>query len=382
VEVTLVTWRVIDVSMDEEREMIVHPRPSAIVAALYTLRDLDVDVAILHGPAGCSFKHSRLLEEDGMHVLTSAMNESNFVFGGHDSLVTVLRKAVELFQPELIGVVGTCSSMIIGEDLQQAVEESGIRAKCKAIVVNVHAGYRDNTIGVILTLESAYKSGLISGAEFERQKRMLEAATRLEKDVGAACKSYIPPSKGDSKIDVATRLLKLMRNGKKGICVLNAKKETAFMFADILRAVNTVARPAHIINIANLDRGVGLRKVKGYAGKIMDELAADGCAIDHLTGGLDEYPIAGERAAALIRDLYSSYDFAVLLGIPHALPLNRHNKTMEIFSVTNGPRTIEPLKWLGHDHAVLEVDLHPKTMGATGIIASEFGDTLLKLSAL
>ena len=154
------------------------------------------------------------------------------------------------------------------------------------------------------------------------------------------------------------------------------------MFADILRAVNTVARPAHLINIANLDGGVGLRKVKGYAGKILDELAADGCAIDHLTGGLDEYPIAGERAAALISNLYSSYDFAVLLGIPHALPLDTENTTMEIFSVTNGPRTIEPLKWLGHDHAVLEVDLHPKTMGATGIIASEFGDTLLKLNAL
>jgi uncharacterized membrane protein len=52
---------------------------------------------------------------------------------------------------------------------------------------------------------------------------------------------------------------------------------------------------------------------------------------------------------------------------------------MEIFSVTNGPRTIEPLKWLGHEHAVLEIDLHPKTMGATGIIPSEFGDTLVKL---
>ena len=29
---------------------IIHPRPSSIVAALYTLRDLNVDVAILHGP--------------------------------------------------------------------------------------------------------------------------------------------------------------------------------------------------------------------------------------------------------------------------------------------------------------------------------------------
>lgn len=364
-------------SEEIEMEMILHPRPNAIVAALYTLRDLDVDVAVMHGPAGCSFKHSRLLEEDGMHVLTSAMNESNFVFGGQDALVKVLRKAEEMFHPELMGVVGTCSSMIIGEDLHQAVEESGIGGK--VIAVNVHAGYRDNTVGVILTLESAYKSGIISGEEFERQKSMLEVATRLEKEVGAACKSYIPPSKGDSKIDVANRLLELIGKGKKGICVLNAKKETAFMFADILRAVNKVAEPSQIINIANLDKEVGLKKIRGYSETILDELAADGIAIDHIIGGLDEYPVAGEKAAALIRDLYSSYDFAVLLGIPHAVLLEKYGIKMETFSVTNGPRTIEPLKWLGHDHVVLEIDLHPKTMGATGIIPSEFGDTLLKL---
>lgn len=368
---------------ETETEMILHPRPSAIVAALYTLRDLDVDVAVMHGPAGCSFKHSRLLEEDGMHVLTTGMNESNFVFGGYDLLVDVLRKAEEMFQPELMGVVGTCASMIIGENLQQAVEESGVKAKCNVIAVDMHAGYRDNTVGVILTLESAYKAGIISGTEFKRQKRMLEAATRLEKEVGAACRSYIPPSKGDSKIDVANRLLELIDAGKKGVCVLDAKKETVFMFADMLRAVNKVATAhSQIVNIANLDKEVGLKKIRGYSETILNELDADGIKIDHIIGGLDEYAVAGDKAAALIDDFYADYDFAVLLGIAHGVPLKRYGIKTEIFSVTNGPRTIEPLKWLGHDHAVLEIDLHPKTMGATGIIASEFGDTLLKLKAV
>lgn len=364
-----------------EMEMVLHSRPSAIVAALYTLRDLDVDAAVLHGPAGCSFKHSRLLEEDGMRVLTTAMNESDFVFGGHDALVKVLRRVEEMFQPRLMGVVGTCSSMIIGEDLHQAVEESGVG--CKVIAVDVHAGYRENTIGVILTLESAYKSGIISHDELERQKRMLEQATRLEVEVGAASRSYIPPSKGDSKIAVANRLLELIAAGKKGVCFLNAKKETAFVFADILKAVNKVAASSssssQIINIANLDKTVGLRKIKGYSEKILDELAADGLVIDHIVGGLDEYPVAGEKAAIVFRDFYRSYDFAVLLGIPHGVPLAKYGIKTEIFSVTNGPRTIEPLKWLGNDHVVLEIDLHPRTMGATGIIPSEFGDTLLRL---
>ena len=71
--------------------MIIHPRPSSIVAALYTLRDLNVDVAIMHGPSGCSFKHARLLEEDGIHVVTTGLEENSFVFGGHERLVKLIK---------------------------------------------------------------------------------------------------------------------------------------------------------------------------------------------------------------------------------------------------------------------------------------------------
>ena len=78
----------------EKEPLIMHPRPSSIVAALYTLRDLDTDVVILHGPPGCSFKHARLLEEDGMRVVTTSLDESGFVFGGHDALVEVLEKVI------------------------------------------------------------------------------------------------------------------------------------------------------------------------------------------------------------------------------------------------------------------------------------------------
>ena len=364
--------------MSEENveRMVWHPRPSAIVAALYTLRDLDVDVAILHGPAGCCFRHSRMLEEDGMRVLTTAMEESDFVFGGHKLLVNALRFAEERFKPSLMGVVGTCSSMIIGEDLEKAVADSGV--KCKVITLKVHAGYRDNTIGVIRTLEAAMSAGIISEEEFERQKRVLERATEIEKRVGAASSEYIPPSKGDSKIAVAERLLELLREGKRGVCVLNAKKETAFMFADILRALNKVAKEGQVVNIANLNKNVGLKRIRGYAERILNELNAENIKIHHITGGLDEYAVAGERAAKIICEEYADYDFAVLVGVPHAvLPIP---SGFEIFSVTNGPRTVEPLKSLGHHHVVLELDLHPKTMGATHILPSEFGDAILRLS--
>ena len=106
-----------------------HPRPSPIAASLYTLRDLNADVIILHGPHGCCFRTGRLLENDGVRVVTTAMSENDFIFGAAEKLEETLREVEELFHPQLVGVVGTCASMIIGEDMQEAVQSAGSRPK-------------------------------------------------------------------------------------------------------------------------------------------------------------------------------------------------------------------------------------------------------------
>jgi nitrogenase molybdenum-iron protein alpha/beta subunit len=91
-------------SSEVKKIQILHPRPSSIVAALYTLRDLGADVIILHGPSGCCFKHARLLEEDGVRVLTTSLDEAGFVFGGQAALTRLLKKAKDLFNPKLMAV--------------------------------------------------------------------------------------------------------------------------------------------------------------------------------------------------------------------------------------------------------------------------------------
>jgi hypothetical protein len=100
--------------------------------------------------------------------------------------------------------------------------------------------------------------------------------------------------------------------------------------------------------------------------------------VDHVTGGLDEYPMAGEDAARVIKENYSDYDYVVLSGVPHAIPYEAI-EGMEIFSITNGPRQVQPLRDAGHGHVMVEVDLHPKTLGVRGMVESEFGETLRSL---
>lgn len=353
-----------------------HPRPSSIVAALYTLRDLQVDVAVLHGPSGCSFKHARLLEEDGIRVLTTSLGDEEFVFGGQKTLEELLRFAESEFHPNRIAVVGTCVSMIIGEDLEAGIEGSGISTP--AIAVSIHAGFRENIEGVLAALEPALRAGWISEEEFARQKRILQAANAIEHSRGAASKTYIQPSRGDLKHAAAAELLDVIRAGKKTLVVMNAKKETAYMFADYLCAVHEAAEKtapdADIHYLCNLENR-GLPKVRADAEQILSELKSRGIN-PKLAGALDEYGENGSTIEKIIRE--EKPEVLVLAGVPHAVSPEALNG-ITVFSSTNGPRQAAPLKEQGHDYVIVELDLHPKTIGVHSIVESEFGAVLRSL---
>jgi putative methanogenesis marker 13 metalloprotein len=349
-----------------------HPRPSSIVAALYTARDLEVDVSVLHGPSGCSFKHARLLEEDGMHVLTTSLADNEFIFGGQNPLEDVLRYAEEHFSPNRMAVIGTCVAMIIGEDLHSAIDGAGITTP--TIAVDIHAGYPENIAGVLATLEAAEGAGWISEDELARQRYMMERANEVERLRGAASKAYIEPSRGDLKHIAAKRLFELAKSTAKGVAILNAKKETAYMFADELIALHDTCPDANITYIANLDQR-GLPKTRADAQRIYEQMVKRG-AVPELIGALDEYGANGESLGKRIREI--SPAFALIAGVPHAIP-PEYTYGVECFSITNGPRQVEPLRSIGHQHVMVEVDLHPKTLGVRDIVESEFGAVLRSL---
>jgi len=349
-----------------------HPRPSSIVAALYTARDLKAGVAILHGPSGCSFKHARLLEEDGMHVLTTSLADNEFIFGGQKPLEDVLRYAENHFRPERMVVIGTCVSMIIGEDLQSAIDGAGIVTP--TIAVDIHAGYLDNIAGVLATLEAACEAGWISPDELLRQHFLMEKASEVERLRGAASKPYIEPSRGDLKHVAACRLLELARSGKKGVAILNAKKETAYMFADELVALHDTCPDADITYIANLDQR-GLPKTRLDADRILKEMRGHGIKPE-VIGALDEYGANGDLLGKKLTETGPA--FALICGVPHAIS-PEFTQGIECFAVTNGPRQVEPLREIGYQHVIVEIDLHPKTLGVRDIVESEFGAVLRSL---
>jgi Ni-sirohydrochlorin a,c-diamide reductive cyclase subunit CfbD len=350
-----------------------HPRPSPIAASLYTLRDMNADVIILHGPHGCCFRTGRLLENDGVRVVTTAMSENDFIFGASEKLEDTLRKVDEMFSPKLVGVVGTCVSMIIGEDMKEAVKNANINGKVLTIESHGGLGEGDNTEGAIAVLNAAAKEGVIPITEMERQNRMLKLATEIEKTRGMAQGEYIKPSYGDNKVKVAKLVLKAFKKGDKIAIVLNAKKETSYLFSDILKIPFEKFHPNNLPTIiANLDEKVGLPRIRQHAVNIRKELVDNGIKIDAITGGLDEYPVTGKKAVKILKE--GNFDMVVVAGVPHALPIEEIEATS--IAVTDGPRLVEPLKKLGYTHVVTELDAHAKTLGTDRIVPSDFGDAL------
>jgi putative methanogenesis marker 13 metalloprotein len=352
---------------------VLHPRPNPIIAAMYTLRDLDADVILMHGPAGCGFMAARRLEEAGVRVMTTGMQENDLIFGAEEKLIRILKNVDERFHPRLIGVVGTCASMIIGENLDGAVKKAGVRAV--VLPIDVHGCSGPNTSGAIRTLEVAAERGVISAEERDRQKSMLTRATAIEKERGLTSREYLEPHPGATKLAVGLEIVKVLRRGGKVAVALNAKKETAYGFADTMRAVQ-FARDrvgGEVVHIGNLDPNIGLPRIRRYASNILRDLREGGVYAPVMTGGLDEYPVAGEKASLALEE--SRADLRIVAGLPHAVPGIREEDIL----VTDQPRELRNYIDQGFRLSVGEVNTHADVMSTDKVLYSELGNTIREI---
>ena len=228
--------------------------------------------------------------------------------------------------------------MQIGEDLKEPIANLGL--DCVILPVESHGGFGegDNTEGAIAVLNAAVEYGVIPQEEADRQNEMLRLATEVEKTRGMAQGKYIKPNFGDNKEKVARIVVKAIKEGKKVAFVLNAKKETSYLFADIL----------------NCDFS-----------KLVDGAVDIAC----ITGGLDEYPVTPRKAEEYLKEWEP--DLVIVAGVPHAFYVEELD--CETIAVTDGPRLVQPLNELGYSHVIAELDAHSKTLGVDEIVDSDFG---------
>ena len=125
-----------------------------------------------------------------------------------------------------------------------------------------------------------------------------------------------------------------------------------------------------MINVGNLSTDVGLLRIKRYAEDIKNNFESNGISIDYVSGGMDEYPIAGKNAIEYLKD--KEFDLLVAVGIPQALP----TIDKESIAVTNGPREVHPLEDVGYKYVTVEIASHSTVMGTREIVLSELGEAI------
>jgi hypothetical protein len=156
-----------------------------------------------------------------------------------------------------------------------------------------------------------------------------------------------------------------------------AKKELAYRFADIFKAVDEARRKVggETFFIGNTDTDAGLPRIRRYASDVTAELRSCGITV-HAEGGLDEYAFAGKRMRSRVEEF--APDLLVLAGIPH---FYGHMDPSDIL-ITDQPRQLANYISQGYGYAVGEISSHQAVMGTRSIIPLETGDTLREICGI
>ncbi|AEG16826.1 Nitrogenase [Desulfofundulus kuznetsovii DSM 6115] len=103
------------------RAVVINPNRTCMpLGAMWAVLGVRKAIPFVQGAQGCTtyvrYTFCRIFKEPAL-IATASFHEDAAVFGGRRNLVEGIRNLVVRYWPELIGVVTTCSSEIIGDDM-------------------------------------------------------------------------------------------------------------------------------------------------------------------------------------------------------------------------------------------------------------------------
>jgi nitrogenase molybdenum-iron protein beta chain len=107
--------------IEKDRNVVINPlKTCQPLGAMFAITGINKGFPIVHGSQGCStfvrYGFARHFREPSEIAVTS-LHEDAAVFGGRKNLVTGIENLAVRFKPDVIGVITTCSSEIIGDDV-------------------------------------------------------------------------------------------------------------------------------------------------------------------------------------------------------------------------------------------------------------------------
>lgn len=92
------------------------------MGGILAFKGLEQSMVMIHGSQGCSTYMRRHISEhfnEPVDVASSSLNEKGTVYGGEKSLKLGLDNLIKAYSPKIIGILTTCLSETIGEDIDR-----------------------------------------------------------------------------------------------------------------------------------------------------------------------------------------------------------------------------------------------------------------------
>lgn len=142
-------------------------RTCKLFGAIRVVLGIRGSVVLIHGPRGCAYHIRYLLGVRGPFsgvILTTQMNERDVIFGAGEKLQNAILQVDREYFPELIAVLTSCASSIIGEDVNSVIRSVKDNVKAKVIFIPAGGFEGDHIDGYKEALNVIIKE-LVSGPE-------------------------------------------------------------------------------------------------------------------------------------------------------------------------------------------------------------------------
>ncbi len=126
------------------------------IGAMYALFGIHAAAPLVHGSQGCAAYPMRMFNRhfrEPVQVAVSALGEDAAVFGGAENLVASIENVIARRHPDLIGVITTCLSETIGDDIEGAIR-GGDFGKSKVIPIHTPSYVGSHVTGYDNALKS------------------------------------------------------------------------------------------------------------------------------------------------------------------------------------------------------------------------------------
>ena len=149
--------------------------PGKISGALMVVDSIVDAVPLIHGPIGCAFQRKINPFRPYLPFYETPctdMNDLEVVYGGEDKLSLGIKETYEKYNPNLIIVITTCASDLIGDDFKAVIEETRAKGDVDCDIVYTTGDFvKSKPVGYQDALYAIVDQMLCNGIEKEEMDK-------------------------------------------------------------------------------------------------------------------------------------------------------------------------------------------------------------------